>query len=229
MFSFATSTDATITTFANIAQIVIAIFSAFIFWQILIAKKDTRLRSKREAGLLTFQLLLKYSDQILPQLGQIESKLKSESLAEWKPQNLTHFSKQELDKMIDREFVSDLLPSLNYLNNTGAFAKLAQVINSMEAIANCFLNGIADESIAFSSIGSTFCDIVERYYFVLCVSRDKTQGVFKYYNNIVALYKMWHDRLQNKEGWNQIEILQHEIETKKTKLPPDINVPPIGA
>lgn len=89
----------------------------------------------------------------------------------------------------------------------------------MEAFATYFTKGVADEEIAFSSIGRTYCYSVENYFFEIadCRSLDDEHS----FQNIIDLYKIWKERLKKIQlTKEQEELLLKLHQVKETKINP---------
>ncbi|GAQ48587.1 hypothetical protein FPK15_contig00013-0033 [Flavobacterium psychrophilum] len=84
----------------------------------------------------------------------------------------------------------------------------------MESFSTYFIKGVADEEIAYSSIGRTFCHSVENYSFDISFMRREDD--LQVFNNLVALYHIWKSRL-NSEKISK-ELLNKQNELKKIQI-----------
>jgi hypothetical protein len=80
-----------------------------------------------------------------------------------------------------------------------------------------FTKGIADEQIAFSSISASYCGIIEELYPFICLYRPANQDN-SYFNDIIELYKLWKDRINNIENVKNQDAIEKELDLLKTKL-----------
>ena len=62
----------------------------------------------------------------------------------------------------------------------------------MEAFSTYFTKGVADEEIAYSSIGRSFFHSVDSYAFNLCILREDNET--SAFNNLIELYNEWKVR-----------------------------------
>lgn len=177
-------------------------FAAII--QIRLAKKAIVVSSRRQAAELATKQIDKYAEQIIPlqnMLSRTEEKLKHERL---KFIQTKEFTLPEIEKQISREeFIKHLEFGVANLSN------INPVLNAMDTFATYFIKGVADEEIAFSSIGLTFCYSTEKYFFDICIARPEVDPVI--YSNLVALYNIWNPRLQTEKLTKELERKKREI------------------
>jgi hypothetical protein len=93
-----------------------------------------------------------------------------------------------------------------------------EVFNAMESFAIFFTSGIADEKVAFLTVGNTYCFSVIRYLPHLMMLSDKGS-----YKNILALFITWHNRIEKQK----LEQEKEKIENKLSKTT-EKTVKPIG-
>jgi len=96
-------------------------------------------------------------------------------------------------------------------------------LNQLEALAASFASGVADEKLGYKILGLGFCRSVEHKYDVMCLHRGSGKPESNYWKNIIALYKIWADRLKT-EG---LKLRRDEIESQLNDSL-DQDVPPIG-
>ena len=93
------------------------------------------------------------------------------------------------------------------------------VLNSMEAFATYFTKGVADEEIAFSSIGRTYCYSVENYFFEIANCRKLNDD--DSFQNIIDLYNIWKERLKKIQlTREQEELMLKLLQVNETKIAP---------
>jgi hypothetical protein len=95
------------------------------------------------------------------------------------------------------------------------------ILNAMEAFAIYFTKGVADEEIAYSSIGRTYCFVVKKLYFDIAYSLEDDND--KSFNNLIELYTIWSNRLKSEKLSKEKEKLLSELDCLKMK-----NIKPIG-
>jgi hypothetical protein len=84
-----------------------------------------------------------------------------------------------------------------------------------------FANDLADESVAFTPAGLSFCQTCQYYRLFIGAYR---QAEIKLYQNLVKLYGIWKPRLDRTVLEEQGKLL----EAKKQKLPADKRGSPLG-
>ena len=177
-------------------------FAAII--QLWLAKKAIVTTSKRQAAELATKQIDKYAEQIIPLQNKhnaFAEKLNQEKL---KFPEIKEFTLKEIEKEYSEEvFLKNIeigITNLSLIN---------PVLNAMDTFATYFIKGVADEEIAFSSIGVTFCYSTEQYFFHICMARSEDDSII--YNNLVSLYHLWNPRLRS-------EKLNRELERKKQEI-----------
>ena len=197
---------------------ILAILGCLIFYQIRLAKKSIGLAdqqikeakiylrtiSKREAAALAAKQVEVFVEKIIPMGNQLYEKKKEIDYPKFSGE-IKNFTNDEI-KDWDKDFTScfnEKMLKLDFLD--------IQLTNTLEGFATYFTKGIADEEIAFSSIGSTYCRYVETNYPQISILRG-CNNPNKYYNNLIELYIICNSRLD-----------QYKIEKKQQKIREDIN------
>ena len=212
---FSTTTVYTLQNFSYISQIISGFSILVIMIQVIVSIKDIKIRSKREAGVVSLQQAEKFAKEIIPIDQQIIEKLDI-SVPKWKGKKMTIFSKQEFDKEMKESI--DLAKLVNFfLTNREDYLKVNLLLNNLEAMSLCFIGEIGDEFMAFSSISDYFCSIVERYSFHICIARDGDRAD-KMYKNIIELYNLWSDRINKINLEKDLEKLRSSISKIDDKI-----------
>lgn len=94
----------------------------------------------------------------------------------------------------------------------------ATVCNAMEAFATYFTSKVADEFVAFNTLGTTYIHATE--YLMPIILEVNKDG---HYKNIVKLYLLWKKRMIS----NDLQMQQKKIKMKMEKYHSEI-VTPIG-
>ena len=94
-------------------------------------------------------------------------------------------------------------------------------LNSMEAFSVYFIKEVADEEIAFSSIGRTFTESVENLYFDLANCRKKEDS--NSFQNLIELYGIWKSKLSKEKLENDQLDLAKQLEAIES-----VSIKPIG-
>lgn len=153
--------------------------------QFNLTKKDIQDRSNREAGMLAANQCEKYATHIIPHADALVRCLREKSLfKKWSPNS--DFSSSE-----PKQF--ELWYQL-CRDNPDFEKKVTDCLNVLESIAIYFHKELADESVAFPSLGRNFCELCEVFYPYLSHHRRYEQH--RLYQSTVALYKLWSPRLE---------------------------------
>lgn len=175
--------------------------------QLKIAKDNIRTNSKREAALISAKEVDVFLEKIIPLGDSIFMKKEAVKFPEFKGV-IKNFTNDEFVDW-DKEYTNVFFEKLDSLENLDL-----KFINLLEGFATYFTKGIADEEIAFSSVGKIYCRYVETYYPHITMLRGQNNPN-KYYNNLIELYKLWKERLDK----FQIEI---DLLKKQDKIKEDI-------
>jgi hypothetical protein len=200
---------------------VLASLGFFILYQIKLAKKsimlaDQQLKeaknylrtiSKREAATMSAKQIEAFIEITIPIGNELDSKRKEVDFPKFEGK-IINFTNDEVFSW-DIAFTKSYFEKMPSLDNIDL-----KLINSLEAFATYFTKGIADEEIAFSSIGRVYCGYVETYYPIISLLRGSKQPQ-KYYNNLIELYRIWKSRFEK----FQIEV---ELEKSKEKIKEEI-------
>lgn len=165
--------------------------------------------SKRQAAELATKQINVYCKQIIPLQDKFTDKKSEQNIERIVPKNLKKFTIQELESNINQEIINN--KRKEFANNID---DILGILNSLESFAIYFTKGVADEEIAFSSIGRTFCFSVETFSFDLCILRkdDEISG----FENVIKLYEMWNAKLKSDKISR--ELTKQQIELDKLKI-----------
>jgi len=186
-------------------------FAAII--QLRLTKKAIVISSKREAARLAADQIDVYTSKIIP----LQNDLYTAELKENIPKEkiaIGEFSRAAVVAVLGEENLRK-----NEATRLRLVVPLLSVINSMEAFSTYFTKGIADEEIAYSAVGRTFCYSVESLYFDIasCITSKEDKS----FQNIVGLYQIWRSRME-KEKLDKAkeDILKKLDEIKSDKVSP---------
>lgn len=208
---------------------ILAILGFLIIYQILQAKKQIELtkiqlkeaknelviNSLRDSIKLSAEQINYYMETIVNYANISDIKFKESNLKRVKFETKNFLYNELISKAneIDKDYSKKYNDLVAYDLNT---------LNSLETFSTYFTNKIADEKIAYLSVGKSFCNIIENLYYPLCVSRKNDND---YYQNIVILYRLWKARLsksilENKEREVKSELSQKikDINAQKNKI-----------
>jgi len=186
--------------------------------QLNIAKKDITLRCKREAATLATLQCQRYFAEIIPLNDELYISLKKEEIVLKQIKDIKEFSRKALFCAMSKEQINKLITVAVKIEIADILSK---DLNAMESFAVYFVKGVADEDIAFSSVGLTFCNSVERLYPFICILHGDSLPY--YYHNIVMLYQIWSSKAKK----YNLENLSNEIKNKLKTMKVD-KIDPIG-
>lgn len=161
--------------------------------QLTIAKNSSKMNAKREAFKLAAEQCKYFLEHIVPELNLIDNlmdEMAIDSLG--KAQIKANNKVIEIECNINKsKKLFDILPQLSI------------VLNELEAFAVFFTSGVAEESVAFSSIGNTFVCSVDKFLPIVCMVQGKGYG------NILKLYILWKDKIEKQDA------LQKKLQAEK--------------
>ncbi|WP_417861502.1 hypothetical protein [Winogradskyella sediminis] len=215
---------------------ILALFGFLIFYQIKISKKSIEVAknhlkviSERDAATSSAERTDHFVKVIVPIGTEISTKRKKVDFPEYegKFDNWDNSNISQWDDDYKKALVDHGKKDITLLGQ--------ELINLLEGFSIYFTNGIANEKIAYGSVGSTFCNYVEKYYTTICLSRKKDKP-HKPYSNVVELYELWNSRIDKSEKLsmlnNEEEILKEKLKNlikEKSLLPKEVNKKkPIG-
>lgn len=189
-------------------SIVIGIF------QLSIAKTTLNINSQREAANLAVKQIDIYMTQIIPLQNNLYKVEKEKSVDKIKME-IGDFKAEFLINKIGGVEYMELLKKRMALST-----EVLSVLNIMEAFSVYFVKGVADEEIAFSSIGTTFINSVENLYFdISSCNYEKSEN----FQNLIKLYELWN----KKKELNNLQKDRNIIMEQIRKLNP-ATIKPIG-
>ena len=203
---------------------VLAGLGFFIFYQVKLAKRsivlaDQQLKdaknylrtiSKREAATISAKQIDVFIEKIFPLADKLSAKRKEVDFPKFEGEIL-NFTNNEVFEW-DVEYRERFLEKISSVDNLDL-----KLINSLEAFSTYFTKGIADEEIAFSSIGRAYCRQVENNYPLIAFLRGNDQP-HKYYNNLIELYRIWKSRLEKFQIEVELEKRQENIKEEIIEL-----------
>ncbi|MCI0562099.1 MAG: hypothetical protein MN733_26735 [Nitrososphaera sp.] len=85
--------------------------------------------------------------------------------------------------------------------------EFTKVANAIEAFSTYFVSGVADEEVAYLSIGTTFCNSVTKIAPILVFLGDKNNS----YSCTLHLLSIWGARLQSDLLKRQKEDIEEQL------------------
>lgn len=191
----------------------LAIFGLAGIIQLRLTKKAIIVSSQREAAKLAAHQIEIYHNQIIPLQNQIFYTELNEKLNSVKI-DIGEFNKEAVIEKLGQEPTNQI-----NIERIKLITPMLKALNAMEAFSVYFTKGVADEEIAYSSVGRTFCSSVESLYFDIatCI----TKGEDHTFQNIIGLYKIWSSRLKKEKlDKDKEDILNKLSQIKDDKVDP---------
>jgi hypothetical protein len=162
---------------------IIAIIAIIGLRQLKIAKETVRISAKREAIALAATQCQVYGTTIIPLHNLLDDAIAKNGITIFK----------EAEVVVEKDRAKVKFPKgIWHGEQISKIAKeLAEVLNSMESFSVYFISGVADEQVAFSTVGATFCFTVRKLLPVILLHVET--GHFK---NIFSLFLMWNARIE---------------------------------
>ncbi|MCD0493742.1 hypothetical protein LQD23_15755 [Chromobacterium violaceum] len=191
------------------SSVLIAIAAVIALRQIEILKTTLRVQSKRDALKLTSDQCCIYMSEIITLQNIFHKAVKDNSVKYFEGWNCEIKNNQiSLSRITppDTEGMKEVLHSLS-------------VLNRMESFSSFFISNVADELVAYDTVGITYLNFV-RYVLPWVLSCRKSG----YYKNIVSLFILWETRRLNQELNKKKESLEKELSEMNFSSPQPIGV-----
>jgi hypothetical protein len=170
--------------------------------QLLQAKRTLVISSQRDAANLAASQLKDYCERIIPTMNKYDLAMRKEKIKDVDIK-IGEFNQEYLIKNLgESKFKEIRIERLKFLTLQ------LNAINSLEAFSTYFIRGIADEQIAYSSVGRNFCFSVENYFFEIADCRNENDNSFQ---NIIELYKLWRARLDKEKLTKEQEQILRKL------------------
>jgi hypothetical protein len=197
---------------------VIAVIAYFALGQIKILKAQVEeqkkaliISSRRDALKLTADQVTYYCEKIIPLQNILNNKLESEGI--------TILKKFKIE--FEEGSIKVILPKEEF--NFRAFQiisiELVDVANAMESFSTYFTSGVADEKIAYLSLGSTFCNSMKILSPILIPISNEGRR----FSATLKLYSIWGSRLEKENLEKQKLEIDNKLKSKK-----EFSVPVVG-
>jgi hypothetical protein len=210
----------------SISNLVIACVAVIGMYQIVLTKRSLVINSKRRAAEYSADLVYKYMNEIIPL--QNEEFLYRERINFPKPDisnvQASSFTIEEASQVAYKKDFIRYYKAQSNLDHTAdpESYKFLRNMNAIEAFAINFMKGVADEEIAYSSVGQTYCNSVKSSYFQYSALRSKSLQSLPF-QNTVDLYNVWSSRSNKNKVKENMQKLRQEMESME-----DIHISPLG-
>lgn len=185
-----------------------------------VAKKDILIRAERESANLAAKQCEFLINEIIPLVNEIDEIIRSNNYPNIKIDKMLikEFTKAEL-LSLPKETLKEIIKMQKALlkeNDCALLGKIQNVVNKLEAFSTYFVNGIADEAIAFNAVGKQFCSFCIDYYYVIAIVRNKESK--NHYCELVRLYEIWANSLNQIEYELEVRQLAKNMEDITSKM-----------
>lgn len=171
--------------------------------QIIEQKKALRVSSKRDALKLTAEQVTLYCDKIIPLQNILDRKIKAEGI-DFLEKFQVVFSADSIKLIPPKE-------NIDYSTFAGIATELVGVANALESFSTYFISGVADEELAYLSLGSTFCKSMKKIAPILIPVSDKGKN----YSAAFKLYSIWGSRFESEDLGKQKAEIEKKLQSKK--------------
>ncbi|MEK7074353.1 MAG: hypothetical protein AAB968_01150 [Patescibacteria group bacterium] len=193
------------------SQAGLLIVGIFALRQIRIAKQDIAIRSKRESIILAANQIEYLRKEFFLKMGRLNQIYESINGMKAPKHRFENFLLKELND--ERSKIANIIQkSLKSLENKEFNLLVQELMNLLEGFSVYFIEGVADEQVAFKPLGQVFCDFIEENFFIYCVQRD--QEKMNYFDNTIALYKLW----SKQKIVQELHDHRYEIDEKLKKI-----------
>lgn len=188
----------------------VAVFAFLALAQVRVAKeqleaqrRSLQIASKRDALRVTADQIMEYSTKIVPLINTLDRKIKEEKI--------TYFSKFNVEVHSDSVKVTPVGKDINVDEVISVASEIVAVSNALEAFSSYFASGVADEKMAFLSLGTTFCDTVKDIAPLLVPLGAKDRR----FAAVLYLFTTWHCRLEAEALSRQKDEIEKKLETRR--------------
>lgn len=199
----------TTTTLENIGAVtesIIALCSMLALYLIVIAKKDIKTRSQREAATSALQKIEEFK-KILDSSLKFDITLREHNI-------------QAYNEECGNFVTTPKILRWGGVSNNKCINTAIHLANDLESFSAYFMHGVADEKVAFTPTSFEFCEMVKSLYPYISSQRDNETD--NLYINLIQLYQIWFKRLKNENIKKQIVTLSKGIEKNPPKTKPPI-------
>lgn len=181
--------------------------------QITQAKEHLKIISKREAATIAAERVVFFLDVIIPVADKFSPSLEGfpELNIEGKAIEFSINEELDLNPEYSAAFFSKLKTSPTLLTDS------LNLLNLLEGFAVYFIEEVASESLAFSSISLSYCSCVEKTYPLLAITREGTESL-KPFTNLIKLYTLWKNRIHQYESDAILAAQEDALKAKKEEL-----------
>ena len=213
-----------------LSSTIVGILSLIIIWQLIIAikslqtaektleqaKDEFKISSKRLGVHEAAKLCEKFTDQTFRKINDFERS--NLELVKKYPKVIEPIENWNYSSQI---IVSNPQETIDSIENifTAHSEFFLNIVNEFEVFAMHFTKQIADEDIAYQTVGKTFLDYVENFHPIILIMNGAQKGTA--FRNIRELYAMWQNKTKRQTLTQLSEKVKQELEkTVKKKIKP---------
>jgi hypothetical protein len=191
----------------------IALFAFLGLKQLTIAKNNAKMSAKRESYRLAADQCTHYFQNMIPLQNRLDEVISEKKVTFFDRAKVTIEHKEIKIGFNTKKdgLVGEITPIA---------IELLSVLNSLESFALFFVSGVADETLAFSSVGRTFCGEVRKLLPVIVLLAEG-EGNFR---NTIRLFLIWNERIESTKLLKNKEAIEDRLKKLDNKV-----IRPLGA
>lgn len=164
----------------------LVIIAAIGLRQLTIARENAQMNAKRESFRLAAEQRAYYSHHVIPLLNKLDAAIRAKGI--------TFFSNASVEVRGEEVKINSPMTPADAKALLTIAPELTEAYNALEAFGLYFTSGVADEQVAFSAVGTTYCYSVRKLLPDLV--RMATDKKAKYMNHVLELFFLWNSRFE---------------------------------
>jgi hypothetical protein len=207
-------------TISAISESIIALVSIVGIYNLVLAKRTLSIGSQRKASEFASTLVDNYLNKIIPIADECDEYERTQNFPKFNDSkiNLKKFTYEEARAKYNNLFFKTYDHMYASKEKSHQHLKLQlKVANLIESFSTSFIKGVADEELAYSSVGHTFCSHIQGNFYFYCTVRWEGKNIYNY-ENTIKLFNVWSDRVKKENlefSRNNIEAELRNVEDKK--------------
>lgn len=182
--------------------VLLALFGLVGVYQVILTKRLFKISSDRDAKILALKQIDYFNDTLIREIDNLADTCKEQGVDNVNIKQ-GDFSKDYIKEKLSNQEIEEIIEKRSVIHR-----QFLLLFNHIEAFSTYFVNEAANESIAYSSIGRTFCHTVEKYYFDIAFGNSKKDNTL--FKNTRELYQKWHKKIQKEDLTYDIQELSKE-------------------
>jgi hypothetical protein len=177
---------------------VIAVLAAIGLWHIKVTKDSTRIAARRQALALAAEQCERYQRTIVPLQNTLDNAIAGKGI--------TFLARAEVTVEANRVRVKFNNPNEFYDQMMEIATEMLPVVNSMEAFAVYFMSGAADEKVAYSCVGASFCYYTKKVLAQIAPFHDTG-----HFHNLLRLFLLWNARSECEKLLRERQLVEEKL------------------